>query len=153
MQRQAHARLLHRLDAENYSKHELVVITLPLTLPYPVYQQDYERVDGEFEYKGEFYKLVKQKLENDTLFLVCIKDREAKKIASVLSDFSKMSNDLPGSKQAQNFLGKLHKDYNTSEFIQFYKARFMYERTYIAASREYMLLDATYPVPSPPPKL
>ena len=34
----------------------------------------YERVNGEFEHNGEFFKLVKQKLENDTLNIVCIKD-------------------------------------------------------------------------------
>src|SRR5688572_11463599 len=41
--------LLSRLDAEQYDSEALTVLSIPLSLPYPVQQSDYERVDGELE--------------------------------------------------------------------------------------------------------
>ena len=64
---QAKKDLLHRLDADQYSSEDLVVLSIPVNLPYPIQQNGYERVDGEFEYGGEYYNLVKQRLQNDTL--------------------------------------------------------------------------------------
>jgi hypothetical protein len=153
MQKQAKNQLLHRLDANNYSNNEVVVLTIPITLPYPIYQNGYERVDGEFEYKGEYFKLVKQKLENDTLFLVCIKDVQAKKLQVVMSDFSKLSNNVPtGSKQAFNFLSKIYKDFTRAEFIQLYKSRALPEQVYYAGAN-CQVIDHNYTIDSPPPEL
>ncbi|MBL7858099.1 MAG: hypothetical protein JNM57_10465 [Cyclobacteriaceae bacterium] len=116
MQRQARLDLLHQLDADQYASSETIILTIPLTLPYPVFQDGFQRVNGEFEYQGEFYKLVKQKLENDVLHVVCIKDTKAKNIDQILVDYSKLANDIPsGTKQSQNFLAKLFKDYQTTE--------------------------------------
>lgn len=72
----------------------------------------FERVNGKFEHQGEFYKLVKQKLHNDTLYVVCIKDFESKSLSKKMTDYIKMSNDLPDAKnKALNLLGKLLKEY------------------------------------------
>lgn len=152
MQTQAKKDLLERLDANQYSREEVVVLTIPLSLPYPIQNNGYERVNGDFEYQGEYYKLVKQKLENDTLFLVCIKDVEAKKIEVAMTDYSKLANNVPaGSKQALNFLGKLYKDFNTSEFVKLYKSRALY-RTVFYAKTDLNLPVNVYPVDSPPPR-
>jgi hypothetical protein len=153
MQNQAKHNLLQRLDANNYSSNEVVVLTIPLTLPYPVNQNGYERVDGDFEYKGEYFKLVKQKLENDTLFIVCIRDVAAKKIEVAMSDFTKLSNNVPaGSKQAQNFLAKMFKDFNTSRFVQFYRSKQLPLKVFYA-EQSTKVIDVDYPVDSPPPQL
>src|SRR4051812_11603943 len=63
---QATQDLRDQLDAGEYLENQAITIALPITIPYAT-DRDYERVDGEFEYKGEFYKLVKQQLKNDTL--------------------------------------------------------------------------------------
>jgi len=36
LQSQAKKDLLHRLDAENYSSEDLIVISVPMSLPYPL---------------------------------------------------------------------------------------------------------------------
>jgi hypothetical protein len=106
--------LLERLNASQYNDAESIVLTIPFSLPYPVSDGSYERVHGDFEFAGEYYKLVKQKLVNDTLFIVCVKDKEAKLIEDTLSDYSKLANNLPvGKKQAFNFLSKLFKDFHS----------------------------------------
>jgi uncharacterized FlgJ-related protein len=114
MQKDATDRLLARLDADEVSDHDAVVFSVPITLPYPIHEAEYQRTDGDFEYQGEYFKLVKQKIENDTLFLVCVKNKEARKIARALTDYSKLANNIPteSNKAALNFLAKLFKDFN-----------------------------------------
>jgi len=106
--------LLHRLDADEYSSEDLVVLTIPVSLPYPIQQNGYERVNGEFEYQGEYYNLVKQRLENDTLFMVCIKDHREKKLVNAFSEYTNLANSLPTSaKHTLDLFGKLFKDYTS----------------------------------------
>jgi hypothetical protein len=60
--------------------------------------------------------LVKQKLENDVLIIVCIKDKKEKQLDESMKDYSKLANDLPSSsKKTQNILSKLLKDFESLE--------------------------------------
>jgi hypothetical protein len=111
--------LTARLDANLYSKDDAVELKIPLALPYPIQQQGFERVDGKFEHKGEFYKLVKQRVLNDTLYVICVKDRTEKRLDKTMKDYVKLSNDLPGAaNKALNLLGKLIKEYNSGSVIK-----------------------------------
>lgn len=86
--------MVQRLDQQQYSHDETITIAVPFAIPY---QQDseYSRVDGEIEHNGEFYRLVKQKFEKDTLFIVCIKDQQSKRIKQALADYVKTFTDKP----------------------------------------------------------
>ena len=109
---QAKVEMNQRLDEENYSDDETVTFKIPLVVPYQVEGAAYERTNGEFEYNGEFFKLVKQKLERDTLFVVCIKDHKEKKLFNAMIDFVKLSVDLPASsQQTLKLLGSFIKDF------------------------------------------
>ena len=144
--------LLNRLDAEQYDASALTVLAIPLSLPYPVQQSDYERVDGELEYQGEYYKLVKQKIENDTLFVVCIKDTDEKKLSIALSDYAKVANDLPTqSKQTLTLLAKLGKGFSPVPSFQI-SADFIL-LTGNATEKIYTVLQESYPIESPPPQV
>ncbi|HMI65785.1 MAG TPA: hypothetical protein VK517_07115 [Cyclobacteriaceae bacterium] len=105
-----------QLDAEQYSNADAVTFRIPLTVPYSTDHQDYERVSGEFEHDGEVYRLVKQKLFRDTLYIVCVKDNESKKINQALVDYVKTFSDKPvnakqhNGKQVLSFI----KDYVTT---------------------------------------
>ena len=80
--------------------------------------EQFERVDGDFEYQGQFYKLVKQKLSKDTLYVVCIKNQDKKQLFDALTEYIKLSNDLPStSKQALKLWGSIVKDYLPNESI------------------------------------
>lgn len=104
--------MIQRLDAENYSLSETVTIKIPISIPYAADSKSFERVDGQFEHNGEFYRLVKQKLAQDTLYIVCIKDHENKRIDEAIANFVKTFTDKPvdqnsGSKIVVSFI----KDY------------------------------------------
>jgi hypothetical protein len=144
--------LLHRLDADNYSSEELIVISIPISLPYPLQQQGYERVNGEFEFNGEYYNLVKQRLENDTLFMVCIKDKTQKKLVTVLNEYSNYANNLPANaSHTLDLFGKLFKDY-TGTVLATLSVGTGWAIPILYGEGQFALLDLYYPVISPPPR-
>lgn len=104
--------LTERLDNEEYSEKETVTLKVPMALPYHIDSEVYERIDGEIEHEGEFYRLVKQRLEKDTLYIVCIKDHDSKRIKQALSDYVKTFTDKPvDSKQALKAFAGFIKDF------------------------------------------
>jgi hypothetical protein len=145
--------MLHRLDADVYLAEETVVLTMPLSLPYPIHEASYERAKGEFEYKGESFHLVMQKIENDTLFAVCVKDKQQRKLDNVLTAYANLTNNLPAStKHTLDLLGKLFKDYTSSIFsTQGTLSTWSIEITFAETSFE--LLHGEFTVDSPPPEL
>lgn len=110
---QENRRTTAQLDARLYSDEETILLKIPLHLPYSANRAEYKDVRGDFEHKNQFYKLVKQKLENDTLYIVCFKDHQAKHLSNTMIRYANTSNDFPSqSKQSQNLLSKLLKEYN-----------------------------------------
>jgi len=92
--------ILKILDADTYDTANTVTLKIPISIPYAP-DNDFQRIDGLFEHGGEHYRLVKQKYEQDTLVVVCIRDTERKKIDQELSDyvktFSDKATDHPGN--------------------------------------------------------
>lgn len=103
-----------KLDSENYSDVETITIKVPLNLPYGSNSKTFERIDGKFERNGQFYRMAKQSLSGDTLYIVCILDNKEKKISNFMADMTKLSNDLPFSSANKKLLNSLIKDYVSS---------------------------------------
>lgn len=115
---QSDQELNRRLDANLYTRSETIEIKIPIALPYPIYTDDFQRVDGRFEHGGEFFKLVKHKLQNDTLYIVCIRDPESRHLVNTFTDYIQLAQSLPGTNQkALDFLGKLAKDFVSRAYI------------------------------------
>jgi hypothetical protein len=87
--------LVQRLDNAEYDASQTVTIKIPIAIPYAPGATEFERVDGSFEHNGESYRLVKQKLQNDTLYMVCIKDTGSNRIKHALADYVKTFTDKP----------------------------------------------------------
>lgn len=86
-----------RLDDNQYSAAETRTFKIPLHVPYGVDSKDFERVEGEFQYEGETFRLVKQRLHRDTLELVVVRDAKSKEINQALADYVKTFTDKPES--------------------------------------------------------
>lgn len=108
-------KVTQRINAEDYEQSETITIKIPLSIPY-YGDTDFERVDGEIEHEGQFYRLVKQKLQKDTLHIVCIRDTRAQHIHEALSDyvntFADQSADRTGTGATYSFI----KDYVAASF-------------------------------------
>jgi hypothetical protein len=149
----AHRELLQRLDAGNYELHETVEIKIPITIPYPLQSRDHERTNGKFEHQGEYYKLVTQRYANDTLYVICIKDRKEKQIDVALNDFNKLSNDLPTSEKSSGLLlAKLLKEYESNHVLVLIPHDGWMKSSLSLYTIPYKP-EVTLPVQSPPPDL
>jgi hypothetical protein len=141
------------IQSGSYQKDETVELKIPMSLPYPLQPRDFERISGKFEYQGEYYELVKQKLDNDTLHVVCLKNHDKHQLVSTITNYVKLSNDLPGTAQkAFNFLGKLLKEYNPSNKPELsFNVALVDEITFML----FDFSDTPHPIqdiPSPPPR-
>jgi hypothetical protein len=141
------------IDSGSYYQDETVELKIPMSLPYPLQPRDFERISGKFEYNGEYFELVKQKLENDTLHVVCLKNQDKNHLVSTMTNYVKLTNDLPGTAQkAFNFLGKLLKEYNNSNKVLFTPdPGLMAEISFVILKTSKTPLPALE-IPSPPPK-
>ena len=111
---QTDKQLSSRLDANEYDQDETIELKIAVTLPYPVQSEDFQRVDGRFERDGQFYKLVKHKLQDDTLHIVCIRDHATRQLVDVMTDYVQLTQGLQGTdtnQKALHYLSKLVKDY------------------------------------------
>jgi hypothetical protein len=154
MRHTANKELVHRLDANDYSSEEVIELQIPFTLPYPIFNTGFERVDGKFEHEGEIYKLVKQKLVNDTLYIVCLQDKKEMQITSAFKDYSRLSNDMPAShgKHSSSILNKLIKDYNYDQVIDLISIS-GWSRNQRWCQVEFLVTSPELEILSPPPKV
>jgi hypothetical protein len=141
------------LDAGTYSNEGTVELKIPINIPYPLQPAEFERSNGEFELNGEYYQLVKQKLENDTLHVLLIKDTHEKKLVETMTDYANLSNDFGGKDhKALNLLGKLLKEYNPGSAISISEPTPSIELNAFFIQFSDTILTRTENIPSPPPK-
>ncbi len=97
--------ITRRIDANKYKDNELLQVQIPLHMPY-VINSDFERVDGQIEYKGIQYNYVKRKVSNDTLYLLCLPNKAKTELVKAKSNFTKAVNDIPSNKKDAGSLVK-----------------------------------------------
>lgn len=152
---QTDQKLTYRLNTDQYDPSETIEIKIPVTLPYPIQDRDFERVDGRFEHNGEHFKLVKHKLQNDTLYVVCLRDQETRQLVTTLTDYVHLTQALPGadtSQKALHFLSKLIKDfYSHSNVSVLHQSGYIMDMLFNETPAR--LLQAVIPVLAPPPRI
>jgi hypothetical protein len=143
--------LQRQFDSENYQNQE-VTIKVPIAIPYAVDSKTYERVDGEFEHEGQVYRLVKQKLQSDTLYIVCIKDNRAQKINQVLADYVKSYTDKPFSaKQNAKSISVFSKDFlSTTTSVESIALGWKSTSTYLARKSDLYQFNFNRHIVQPP---
>lgn len=140
-----------RFDSENYSTEQEVTIKVPITIPYATDSRGYERVDGEFEHNGQIYRLVKQKLQSDTLFIVCVKDNQAAKINQALADYVKTFTDKPFSAKQTAKTQVFSKDYiSTSISIETLAAGWDFLSTNLLTQQNFYCFEFNRFISQPP---
>ncbi len=148
---QADTELQQQLDDNEYPESEAFQIKIPITLPYQMNWNDFERLTGEFEHNGEFYQLIKQKLENDTLKIVCIKNHKEKQLVTSMTDFTKVSNDLPANTSSLKVLGNFLKEYSPTGDVKIICGH-GWSSPLLFANPSYSILSFVVPIESPPPQ-
>ena len=93
--------LVQQIDNHQYNENELVQVQLPLHLTYITTDGEYERVDGEIEFNGRHYNYVKRKVQNDTLYLLCLPNTAKTKLYQDRNDFAQESSVPASDKNAK----------------------------------------------------
>jgi hypothetical protein len=109
-QQMADKALMASLDEGAYDHKDLMVIKVPLSLPYQSDWKDFERVDGEIDINGETYRYVKRKVMNGALVLLCLPDHHRTKLENAKDEFFKLVNNMQSQAPAKNTTssGKVH---------------------------------------------
>ena len=144
--------LSRKIEANQYDGTETIELKIPVTLPYPLQQNGFERVDGRFEHNGTYYKLIKQKLENDTVYIVCIRDNEEKRLNTVVTDFIKINHSLPASSKALKLLQGFCKDFESGLQTEVEIHSRLVVNIVSKTTSQYVVSDAIHAKTTPPPE-
>lgn len=96
---QSDQQLLQQLDNNQYTDAELFELKVPLNMPYITNWSSYERVDGEIELNGIYYNYVKRKVYNDTLYLMCLPNKNKTRLSSARNEYAAKAQDAPADQK------------------------------------------------------
>ena len=85
-------------------------------MPYITNLSNYERVDGEMEVNGIYYNYVKRKVYNDTLYLMCLPNKNKTRLSSARNEYAANTQDAPANPKNSGASFKKHP--GTSEYRQ-----------------------------------
>jgi hypothetical protein len=143
------------IEQGNISEDDFIVFGIPITLPYQS-ERDFERMEGDFEYEGKHYEMVKKKLKNDTLYVYCINNVAQERLKAKLSRHtSEHVGELAGNqaqKSAEKIIKHIIKDY-LSQPADIFSAH-LQNNALLTTPTHYLLCvsSTALRVPSPPPK-
>ena len=130
------------LDKNNFNQKDLFTLKIPLNLPYQNIGSSFERIDGEITVNGESYKYVQRKVQDDTLYLQCIKHTEKINLLQKSNDYFSKINDVAGNTDAKKLPGK------NSSLLKFNMADFIAHDIIACTNNLYLPLDNLYTIKS-----
>lgn len=120
IENKATAQLEQKISAGQYTDDQLVEIRIPLNMPY-YSDKDYENVYGETDFNGEHYRYVKRKVSGNTLYLLCLPNKEKTNLVKAKNEFAKAVNDIPsndGSQQKTSLIKLLTAEFQVNEAVE-----------------------------------
>jgi hypothetical protein len=93
-----------KIDIDNYKKGDLSVIKIPVRMPAVEDEADFEQTQGHIQYQGYNYNFVGLKVARDTMFLLCLPNKEKNHLVDERNALDKEINDSGMSKKTQNLL-------------------------------------------------
>lgn len=89
IEQQVSSRAVKRIAENENQISGNVVLRVPVSLPYPSYDNEFKTASGEIVVDGVLYRFVKQKMYRDTLYLVCSRDKATTEARNAISDYSR----------------------------------------------------------------
>jgi hypothetical protein len=148
------AEAIQRLDAGNYNESDALTVKIPVKKPAAAESSEFQRVNGDFEYNGEVYRLVKQRLYLDTFRIVCIKDKTATALRNTITAYVKTFSDDAADDDSQEVkaLPIFIKEYLPRTFsIEHRSSGWLHD--IICASSPRMYIDTFNPSITHPPQV
>jgi hypothetical protein len=143
------------IERGNISEEDFIVFGIPITLPYQS-ERDSERLEGDFEYEGKHYEMVKKRLKNDTLYVYCINNVAQERLKANLSKHTAAHVGEPvgnqARKSAEKIIKHIIKDYLSQPAAVL--SAHLQNNALLTTPVHYLLPVSSVAllVPSPPPK-
>lgn len=101
------------INLRQYQEQDLKLFKVPISVYLEKTSSDFSRVEGDFEYNGRFYEVVKQSIQNDTLYTYCLNnEKEEQLLAQLYDHIANNGLDTKNSKSGKsNPLKNLLKEY------------------------------------------
>jgi hypothetical protein len=99
IEKQNHHQAVAKIDENQNEISGNLLLKIPVSLPYSHNDSEYKRVYGEIIVEGQVYHYVKQKLYNDTLYVVCLKDVKSTAVRNAIADYSSKFSDQAKSER------------------------------------------------------
>lgn len=147
---------------ENFiERHEFskdIVIKVPVSLPYQTTWDNPEPAEGKIQHEGEYYQMKSRQLINDTMYVHCEFDQNARD--RFMSLVSHINDEVSGTasdshkKSPSTILKSFLKEYMTSSRKHvFYVMEWSEKSIYTSTYKNLSPLKALLSIPSPPPDL
>ncbi len=101
---------------------ETMVVKIPISLPYQTDWEAPREAEGELRKGDEFYQMVDQKMENDTLYTTIVADQNARdRFFDLANQVSEHLSDQPEKAPAKSkLIQSLVKEYCSSKDVWFF---------------------------------
>jgi hypothetical protein len=140
---------------ETIAAHEYITVKVPVSLPYQTNWTAPQSVQGKLQVGSDFYEMVEQIMLNDTIYITCKPDRDARANFYALADhINKHINDNAndGPKPSKNIVIQLLKEYVSFQRVHtFFIIESLSDSTPLNQF-SFLLLSRAFGVFSPPPE-
>jgi len=145
------------IEKHSYSKD--IVIKVPVSIPYQTSWDNPEPAEGKIEHEGEYYQMKTRQLINDTMYVHCEFDQNARDrfmtLVSHINDEVAGDNADSQKRSSSTILKSFLKDYmSSSRRYVFYLMEWSEQATNpVDRYHSSAALQAYLSIPSPPPDL
>lgn len=148
-------------NEDNIQRHPFskdIVIKVPVSLPYQTNWDSPEPAEGKIQHGGEYYQMKTKQLLNDTMYVHCEFDQNARDrfltLVSRINDEIAGNDTDPHKKSPSTVLKNFLKDYMTSSRKHiFYLMEWSAPKAIAADHYQFTAPNAHQHIPSPPPDL
>lgn len=142
-------------ELESIVSDEYITVKVPVSLPYQTNWTAPQPVQGKLQVGNEFYEMVEQIMLDDTIYITCKPDRDARANFYALAEhINKHINDnaTDGPKPSKSIVIQLLKEYISFQRVHtFFIIESLSDSTPLQQS-SFLLLSHAFGVLSPPPE-
>lgn len=142
-------------ELESIVSDEYITVKVPVSLPYQTNWTAPQPVQGKLQVGNEFYEMVEQIMLNDTIYITCKPDRDARANFYALAEhINKHIHDhaAEGPKPSKSIVIQLLKEYVSFQRVHtFFVVESLSDSTPLQQS-SFLLLARAFGVLSPPPE-
>jgi hypothetical protein len=112
-ERKLESQWVSQIYGEEVLEHSEILIEVPFSMPYVSNQEDFQPTNTPFEKDGRYFRVVKQRYQNDTLQLIAVPDTARKVLDSTVKKWISflMDDEIPQDQKSKAATKSQIKDY------------------------------------------